>query len=182
MGIYLADQVFVFVSSLLVGAALGLLYDIFRITRIAFPTAPAVVFIEDVLFFLICALVTFFYGLTVIDGMLRVFLILGELLGGIIYFCTIGQLVMRVSKTIIKAVEAVIRFIFRWIMRPIWLLIYHIITFLLRPFMFLRRIMKKKLQKIKFCLKVRRKVLYNQLRGYLSGKKVRNKKPQGAQK
>lgn len=163
MGIYLAEQALVFAEALLVGAALGLLYDVFRITRVAFPTAPGVVFAEDVLFFIICAVVTFFFGLTVIDGALRIFLILGELLGAIFYYFTAGRLVMGISKKIIAAIKAVINFIVKWIFRPVWSAIYHITAVLVRPFIFLKNLLKKILQKAKFHLKVKRKVLYNQL-------------------
>lgn len=170
MGIYLAEQAAVFLQSLLVGAALGILYDVFRVSRVAFPTAYGVVFAEDVLFFLICAIVTFFFGLSAIDGSLRVFLIIGELLGAVLYYFTLGRLVMGVSKKIIAAIKAVLSFIFRRILRPVWLLIYNIIALILRPFIFLSRILKKLLQNLKFRLKIRRKVLYNQLAGYFSAK------------
>lgn len=163
MGIYLADQALVFLQSLLVGAALGLLYDIFRVSRVAFYTSVPAVFAEDVIYFIICGLVTFFFGLTVIDGALRMFLIIGEFLGAVLYFFTLGKLVMGVAKKIIAAVKAIIRFIARWILRPIWLLFYHIVALILRPFAFLSRILKRFLRNTKFSLKIRRKVLYNQI-------------------
>lgn len=163
MEIYLAEQALIFVEALLVGAALGLLYDVFRITRVAFPTASGVVFAEDILFFIICAVVTFFFGLTVIDGSLRLFLVFGELLGAIIYYFTVGKLVMGISKKIIAVIKSIISFMIKWIFIPIWTVIYHIMTFIVRPFIYLEKIFKKKLQNAKFHLKVRRKVLYNQL-------------------
>lgn len=163
MEIYLAEQVTVFAEALLVGAALGLLYDVFRITRIAFPTASGVVFAEDVIFFVVCAVVTFFFGLTVIDGALRIFLIFGELFGAVLYYFTIGKLVMGISKKIIAGIKAVIRFLIKWFFRPIWVAIYQISVFLMRPFAFLGKIFKNILQKAKFDLKVKRKVLYNQI-------------------
>lgn len=176
MGIYLTDQLFVFLTSMLIGAALGLLYDVFRISRVAFFTPSVVIFAEDVLFFAICGVVTFLFGLTVIDGALRVFLIIGELLGAVLYYCTLGKLVMGVSKKIIEAIKAVLRFIARWVLRPVWLLFYHITAIILRPFTFLSRILRKKLQNIKFRLKVRRKVLYNQLIGYFTPKGTAKKR------
>lgn len=175
MEIYLAEQALVFAEALLVGAALGFLYDVFRITRVAFPTASGVVFAEDILFFTICAVVTFFFGLTVIDGALRVFLIFGELLGAIFYYFTVGKLVMGISKKIIAAVKAIICFVIKWIFRPVWNAIYHIIAFIVRPFIFLKKIFKKKLQKAKYHLKVRSKVLYNQLGTRFKTKKKNNK-------
>lgn len=178
MGIQLEAQVIVFLQSLLVGAALGLLFDAFRISRIAFRTPSAVVFAEDVLYFFIAALVTFLFCLTTIDGSLRVFLIIGEVIGGTLYFCTVGRLVMSVSKKIIEIIKSILRFLLKWIFRPICMLIYHIITFILRPFKFLSKYFKKKHQNAKFRLKVMRKVLYNQLIGYFKTRKA-VKKPRG---
>lgn len=175
MEIYLAEQALVFAEALLVGAVFGLLYDVFRITRIAFSTSPGVVFVEDIVFFTVCAIVTFFFGLTVIDGMLRVFLIFGELSGAIVYYFTLGRLVMSISKKIITVVKAIINFMIKWIFRPIWNVFYSIVALIVRPFVFFKKIFKKKLQKAKFHLKIKRKVLYNQLSAHIPNKK--NKKP-----
>lgn len=170
MGIYLAEQAAVFLQSIIVGAALGVLYDAFRISRVAFPTAQGIIFAEDVLFFLVCALVTFFFGLGAIDGSLRVFLIIGELIGAVLYYFSLGKLVMGVSKRIIAAIKAVMSFIFYKILCPIWFLVYNIVALILRPFIFLAEIFKKLLKKLKFRLKIGRKVLYNQLAGYFASK------------
>ncbi len=52
MEIYVSQQVWLFVFSCLVGMLLGMLYDVFRILRIAFPSPEGVVLAEDILFFL----------------------------------------------------------------------------------------------------------------------------------
>ena len=161
MGIYLEQQASVFLLSLLVGAALGVLYDVFRISRVAFYTSPAVVFAEDVLFFLICGVTTFFFGLTVMEGTLRAFLLIGELLGAVLYHFTLGRLVMRVATKIIGIIKAIFRFLFKWILRPLWRILCYIIAFIVKPFRILAHFFKKILQNLKFRLKVRRKVLYN---------------------
>jgi len=185
LGIYLEQQVSVFLLSLLVGAALGALYDVFRISRVAFYTSPEVVFLEDVLFFVICALTTFFFGLTVIEGMLRAFLLIGELLGAIFYHLTLGKLVMRVSIKIITIIKAIIRFLFEYLLRPAWRILCYIIVFFVKPIIFLTKIFKKILQNIKFRLKIRRKMLYNQvnilfLKKRSRHRRRRNEKTQGS--
>lgn len=176
MGVYLADQTLSFLHALILGAVLGALYDVFRILRIAVPTKRGVIFAQDVLFFLLCAITTFLFLLTSIDGVVRVFLLIGELLGAVLYYFTLGMLVMKVSKTIIGAVKAVLRFLVRYIFAPIWKLFYNIIAFLLRPFRFIGQIVKKSLQRLKYRLKVRRIVLYNHFIGYFE-KKIHQKKP-----
>lgn len=175
MGIHLADQTWSFLSACLLGAALGMLYDVFRILRIAFPTRPGIVFLEDLLFWIIAALLSFLFLLASSDGVVRVFLLAGELIGGTLYYCTAGRLVMRVARAIIRAVEAVLRFIFRFLVHPVWRLVYAIVSLLLRPVRFLGRILKNLYQRVKFGLKVRRMVLYNHCISYLNRKLAANK-------
>lgn len=155
---------------------MGVLYDVFRVCRIAVPTRRGIVFVQDMLFFLLCAIATFLFLLTSTDGVVRVFLMVGEALGWIIYYFTLGQLVMKVSKTIIAAIKAVLRFLLRYLLYPIWLLIYNLISLLMRPIRFFVQIMKKFLQRLKFRLKVERVILYNHLIGYIE-KRLPARKP-----
>lgn len=173
MGVQLSNQTLAFLHACLLGAAMGVFYDVFRILRIAIPTRKGVVFAQDVVFFLLCAVATFLFLLSEIDGVVRVFLFIGELLGAVLYYFTLGQLVMKVSKTIIEVVKAILRFIVRYLLAPIWRLIYTVVAILLRPFQLLGQIMKKSLQRLKFRLKVRRILLYNQLVDKSAGTKTK---------
>lgn len=167
MGIHLADQTLAFLYASLLGAGLGLLYDAFRILRIAFPPGKGLIFAQDVVFFVLCALATFLFLLTTIDGVVRMFLLIGELIGAVLYHCTLGQLVMKVAQAIIDAVTAVIRFIIRYICMPVWRFLYGLVTLLLRPVRYFSLIMKKSLRRVKFRLKIRRMVLYNHFTGHV---------------
>ena len=96
-----------------------------------------------------------------IGGQLRFFIVLGELLGGVIYYFTIGSLVMKISKLIIRAVKAVFRFIYRVLIRPVLILLVWLgrkirkfLSKLMIPF-------KKFGTKVKFRLKQRQVLLYN---------------------
>lgn len=168
MGIYLAEQTMLFFQSILLGGAFGLLYDALRITRIAIPTARWVVFIEDVFFFFTCAVSTFFFIMRTIDGQVRLFVLIGAALGMILYFHSLSLLVMGISQAIIGVIKAILRLIFRWILFPIWRLFYGIVRLIIRPFRFLGAAAKKTIQRCKLSLKVRHKVLYNQLRSKLA--------------
>jgi len=168
----------IFLQSLFLGGAFGLLYDAFRITRIAIPVPRWIVFIEDVLFFLACAVSTFFFLMRVIDGQLRFFIFIGTILGMVIYFYSLSILIMGLSGAIIRAVKAVLRAAYRWILFPVWWLFYNIVVLLMRPARFLGNRFKKTAQRCKYVLKVRHKILYNQLKSSLLGKvaKKRTKK------
>ena len=161
MGVYLADQTLVFLQSILAGALLGVLYDLFRISRVAFTTPSGIIFVEDIVYFLVCAMTTFLFFLSVNEGVVRFFLLAGETIGWVLYHFTLGSVVMKVSKVIIACIRAVLHFIIHYIFLPIWRLIYAIVRLVCKPFAFIWGKLKKSLQKLRFRLKVGRVVLYN---------------------
>lgn len=173
MGISLANQTSVFLFSCALGFGLGLLYDVFRITRAAINPGRIFIFFQDAIYWILCAIITFLFMLTVNSGEIRGFVLVGELAGGILYYCTLGYLIMKSTKAIIKAIKSVLRFIFKTFIRP-----------LLRLFRKIYRVFSKKVGKvvkkskktkanIKYSLKRNGLVLYN-----LVAKKKKNKKPE----
>lgn len=185
MGINIAGQTISFFQACLLGAVLGILYDVFRILRVAFPAGKGAVFVQDIIFWFLCSVVTFLFLLSSVDGVIRMFLIIGEIIGGVLYHMTIGVVVMKISETIIGAIKAVLNFVIKYLFLPIWRLVFNIVAFILRPFRFLLKFMGKSLQRLCFSLKLRRVVLYNQFTGYLHkrsiSKKVGETQPNEAQ-
>lgn len=161
MGIHLAEQTTVFLQACLLGAALSVLYDLFRILRVAFPPRPGMAFVQDLLFWTISALVTFFFVLVTLDGTVRGYLLIGELLGWLLYHFTLGAVVMRLAQTLIVAVRAVLRAMCRFILRPAVKLACALAALLLWPWRCVAERLKKIQQSVKFRLKVRRIILYN---------------------
>lgn len=186
MEIHLVDQTMAFLQACILGAGLGLLFDVFRILRIAVPSGKKIIFAQDVLYWSLCAIASFLFILTRTDGVVRFFLLAGELLGWVVYHCTAGILVMRLAQGIIRVVRAILHFIYKHLLLPIWKLVYGIISLLLRPFAYFRRIIKKLLQRLRFALKVRRIVVYNHYKGLVTRKthslKTRRKSTNGSSK
>ena len=164
-----------FLKSILLGGSFGLLYDALRITRIALPTARWVIFIEDVLFFLMSAVAAFFFLMRTIDGQVRFFIFIGILLGAVLYFWGLSVLIIGAGEVIVGAIRAILRVIYRWLLLPIWRIFYSFALILMRPVRFLGTNIKKIMQKCRFNLKVKRKVLYNQLIEGVSIKRQTNK-------
>lgn len=165
MGIHLAAQTIAFLQACLLGALLGAVYDVFRILRIAFSPRKVVVFVQDLLFFAICAVLSFLFLLTASDGTVRMFLLIGELIGAVLYHLTLGRLVIRAAGALIAAVRSVLRFFYRFMVLPIWRFCYFLVSLLLRPFQLAAALLKNNLLRMKFRLKYRRIVLYNHLTG-----------------
>jgi spore cortex biosynthesis protein YabQ len=104
-------QVISFLWSVAVGAGLGLLYDAFRILRLALPSPGPVVAAQDILFGLIAAIVSFGVMLTVTEGKLRLFLLIGEAVGWALYYGALSSAVMAAAEFIIAVVRSIIGFI-----------------------------------------------------------------------
>ena len=144
------------------GAVFGVIYDLFRIFRIAVPLPAGAVVAEDVIYFVFCSFMSFFLTMTVNFGQVRFFILLGELLGFLLYYLTLGTLVMKCAQRLIACI--------RWIFRALWKL-------LLRPvgrlFGKLGKNAKKAVQKHRKHLQTRRILLYNYFknRRSLSSKK-----------
>lgn len=86
------------------GVLLGLYYDVYRVIRIVMRPSARVIFIQDVAFFSTASLLTFLFLLTINGGQLRVYLLLGILTGFVIYYVTIGRLVVRFADVVTKAI------------------------------------------------------------------------------
>ena len=128
-----------------VGAMLGVIYDVFRIVRIA--TCPAkntapkrpgllrrllpaenilfaiLVFLEDILFSLIAGVVVAIFIFNINDGQIRWFALAGAILGFFIYYQTVGRLVISVADIILRILRRTIAFLVRITFRPIAFLI-----------------------------------------------------------
>ena len=119
----LNDYTRFFLVSCLVGAGLGALYDFFRVLRVAVWSPKWIVVAEDLLYFILCAVITFLYMAGYAQGQVRGYILIGELLGWILYYFTIGKLVIQLSKGLIRIVRAIVQTIwkvFTFPFRTLW--------------------------------------------------------------
>lgn len=107
LGVHVAAQTLLFLKSMLLGACLMLLYDLFRILRLAVKTPAAVILAEDLLFFALCALANMLFLISANFGEIRFFALLGEALGALLCALTLSRLVMACSKAVIGFVRAI---------------------------------------------------------------------------
>ena len=121
------------------GFLLGLLYEVFRILRMAFLKSSLMVFCQDVLYFLLCGILTFLFCLIMNYGEIRGYILIGEILGWIIYYFSIGKILFRANNKIINYLYKIIYFVFNALSVPF------LYTFRLayRFFIFLVKIIKK---------------------------------------
>jgi len=104
----MSGQAWLFLSTVLVGAAIGLLYDAFRIFRRTAPHRSLAVQLEDLLFWLAATGLTFYYMLHRNSGEIRPFVLLGVAIGLVLYFATISRLVLTVFVAVVEYVKKVV--------------------------------------------------------------------------
>ncbi len=116
----LVKETTIFLQSCLLGAVLGFCYDGLRIFRIAIKCHSFVIAIQDILYCVLAAILTFSFVLAYHHGALRVYILAGELLGAVVYFFTISIVLLKISKFIIwliKKILYILLFPFIWIIR-----------------------------------------------------------------
>ncbi len=103
----LGGQYYTTLISLLVGGGLCLLYDCFRIVRAAWRWDGVAVFVQDVVYCVIAAAVTYGMLLVRCSGVVRIYPLIGEVCGFVICRFTVSRLVMLIATGIITFVRRV---------------------------------------------------------------------------
>ncbi|MBE6574321.1 MAG: hypothetical protein E7652_08000 [Ruminococcaceae bacterium] len=140
------NEIYAFILySCILGFTFGALYDFFRIIRMAVSVpgilysremgrkyknsfaVNTVVFICDILFFVIAACITAIFIFHANNGNIRGIALFGSLIGFIVYYNTVGRLVTMISGFIIRSVYYTVNFIIKKVILPILFFILHII-------------------------------------------------------
>ena len=84
-------QIFTFLASIIVGIIYCAFYDIFRALRYVKNFNNFIVFIQDIFYFFIISVTTFIYLLSTTNGQIRFYVLVGILLGFIIFLTTFSR-------------------------------------------------------------------------------------------
>ena len=96
-----------FLWSVLLGGALSVVYDLFRLDRLIFNRSVFAVAIEDVLFFVISAISIFCLQLITTNGQIRTFIFVGVIIGFLILRFTLSKL----FDLLLKPLKRLVKFI-----------------------------------------------------------------------
>ena len=113
-------QTMIFLRSLAIGAVLGVVYDLFRIFRMTVRCGKVSIFVQDCVYYFFCGLVTFSFMLSASAGQIRFFILLGELLGAVLYLTTLGVLVIKVSGSVIRFVRWLLGWVYKLTLQPVF--------------------------------------------------------------
>ena len=109
------EEMRLFGYSCLLGAALGLFYDVFRTLRMLFRHNTVLIAIEDIVFFAAYAIALTAFASAAARGEMRFYYVIGSVSGFILYLLTLGQLISAVIKKLIAA----LRVVFHVILSPL---------------------------------------------------------------
>ena len=124
------NQTYLFIIFTIVGIIIGILFDIFRILRKSFKTKDIVTYIEDILFWILTGIIILFSMYRFSNGELRFFMIIGILMGTLIYMITFSKYIIKISVFIINLIKKIIvypikvvkRILKKIIIRPIFII------------------------------------------------------------
>lgn len=108
-----SEEIFLFGLSCVFGIIIGICYDVFRTARILFPHNTALVVIEDVVFMAGYAVFLSSFSAVFARGEMRFYYVIGNAIGFIFYFFTIGSVVIGVMKKIYYTAGKILAFIFK---------------------------------------------------------------------
>ena len=103
------NQAYLFLVFSLTGVEIGILFDFFRILRRTIKTGNIVTYIQDILFWILTGILVLYNIWYFNNGEIRVYMILGIIIGTLIYVSTLSnifvKLFTRILNTIIKVLE-----------------------------------------------------------------------------
>lgn len=113
-GIDLSVQMKNLMPALGLGFILGFVCDTVRFLRLSFSKGKTALFIADFLFVIFCTVSSYLMILGVNNGNIRIYLIVAEITGAAIYFCTAGVVV----SSVFRRLSGIVRRIFHAVFLP----------------------------------------------------------------
>ncbi|MGN1467839.1 MAG: spore cortex biosynthesis protein YabQ [Ruminococcus sp.] len=103
------EQSAAFLYSLVLGGALWFLYEIIKILRIVFFNNKKTLIVTDILFMTVSSVATFLFALAFLNGSVRFYMILGELIGFAVLNISLGKAADRLLIPIINFIKRKIK-------------------------------------------------------------------------
>lgn len=97
-------QLLTFLLASAAGAVFCLFYDFFRVWRKISPPSAVLAFFQDILFWVLCAFAFFCFLIVRCDGQIRIYALLGALLGFFAFRKTLSRIIFPVILFCVKTV------------------------------------------------------------------------------
>ncbi|NLN65674.1 MAG: spore cortex biosynthesis protein YabQ [Clostridiaceae bacterium] len=112
------NEVYVFLSAMGSGAIAGFIYDIFRLKRKVMKTKTFITGLEDVVFWVITALLVFVTAYFSNEGEIRLYFLFGACVGVLIYYWLFSRWVIQILTFLIKIVIWPFAFVIKALKTP----------------------------------------------------------------
>ena len=113
------NQAYLFLIFIINGILIGIIFDIFRILRRSFKTSNLITSIEDVLFWIISAMLVLYSIFEFNNGQFRLYIFIGIFLGIAIYMLFFSRYIIKVSVKIVDFLKKISSFLFKIFYYPI---------------------------------------------------------------
>lgn len=97
----LSDQIYVFLYSVLSGALCGAGYSLLKTLRATLGFSNIITVVCDILFMLTFTLITVIFSVGFTDGFVRMYVIIGEILGFFAFVLTLGKFINIIFKGVL---------------------------------------------------------------------------------
>lgn len=128
----LASQLYAFVATLVMGLTIGLLFDFYKVTKGIFRPGKILGGITDLLFWVISTLTVYFLLLIGNWGEIRLYVVIGVIIGAAVYFKLFSSGVLRAFRGIFHYLKRIIKFCLK-IIGMVWIAVTY-------PFILVRNI------------------------------------------
>ncbi len=113
------NQAYLFIVFSLTGIGLGVLFDFFRALRKTFKTPDLVTYLEDIIYWILAGIIVLYNIWFFNDGEIRIYMILGILIGAVIYTLTLSTIFIKVNYFIMSKIKIILTFISKIFKIPI---------------------------------------------------------------
>lgn len=111
------NQLFSFFIYVIVGILLGFIFDIFRALRKSIKNSTVATNIEDILFVIISFIIITTVVQIISKGELRFYILLGIILGILIYFLSISKYIITGETWILKSIIKILKSIYNFFIK-----------------------------------------------------------------
>ena len=112
------NQLYIVISFFFAGIIIGVLFDIFRVTRKSFRTPNIIIYIEDILFWILTGLIIILTTYLHTDGQIRLYMILMLITGAFTYFILVSKYFIKINVKLLNLVQSITKFIIHLVINP----------------------------------------------------------------
>ena len=99
------DELIAFLYFTVSGILSGFIFDLFRCKRKNFATSNILVYVEDLVFWIIIGGIALYTSYIATSGQVRVYMLISMLLGAMVYFLTFSKICYKVFETLCRYIK-----------------------------------------------------------------------------